>query len=103
MSTEVGRKRRASRTRKEKRTQKAIAILYSNTFVENGSDDPQIFEGTTYDISPSGLSFRTNTPVEHMMTITITCERLWTEPRMGIVKWCSEVYPGVYKVGVSLI
>jgi hypothetical protein len=90
-------------TRKEERTVRAVPIRYSDTFLEGEEPFPPIHDGVTFDVSASGLSFRTYRPVEHMMVIRLTSDFLWKETREGVVRWCSKIYPGIYKVGISLI
>jgi hypothetical protein len=93
----------ARNTRKEERTVKAVPIRYSDTFLKGEEAYPPLHEGVTFDVSRSGLSFRTYRPVEHMMAIRLQSDFLWRGHREGVVRWCSKIYPGIYKVGVALL
>jgi hypothetical protein len=89
--------------RAEEREIKNILIRFSDTFVLGQQPSPPMHDGFTFDVSDSGLSFRAYQPIEHMMAIRLSCDFLWDAPREGIVKWCSKIYPGIYKVGIALI
>lgn len=89
--------------RAEERIVRCVPVVFTDTFVSNGGPSPEEHEAVTLDVSLSGLSFRTSKPVEHMMALRISSDFLWDGPRMGVVKWCSVIYPGIHRVGVSII
>ena len=84
---------RAKNRRAEERKLKNTPIRFSDSFVM----------GITCDVSDSGLSFRAHQPIENKMVVKLSCDFLWNAPREGIVRWCSKIYPGIYKVGIALI
>ncbi|NIT02160.1 MAG: hypothetical protein GTO09_08510 [Candidatus Latescibacteria bacterium] len=74
-----------------------------------GSTDPKD-ESTTFErftatlnISDSGLCFMSPKPLKKSHRLRFISKELWDGEREGVVRWCSLVQPGIYKVGVELL
>jgi hypothetical protein len=83
--------------RSQYRKQISVPISY-----EFSSDSRTISHyGKSFNISESGMSFYTQTPLENGLNLRIQSEHIWDSPRAGIVKWCNRKYLNFYQVGVS--
>ncbi len=92
-----------SERRGEERAQ-AIELLRYYDYVEvRGKTVPTLNFALTTDVSTSGVSFRSLKPVDNDLRLMLVNYDLWENPREGVVKWCSECSPGIYRVGVSLL
>lgn len=56
----------------------------------------------TANVSKSGVSFRSLKPLGEAVRLKLVNESLWKSPREGVVRWCTQTAPGIYKVGVAL-
>jgi hypothetical protein len=83
------------------RTRLSVPITYE--YCDPKADKPgDSFEGTTFDISNTGLSFYTNSPLPVGAFIKIISKDIWKEQRSGTVIWCKTLSYKHYLVGVSL-
>jgi hypothetical protein len=91
--------------KKDKRTNERTGLAVPIDYTLPGSEADKskyYFEGTTSDISDSGVGFYTNMPLHKGMGINILSEYLWSEPKSGTVRWCKTLSFNHYFVGVSL-
>ncbi len=56
----------------------------------------------TSNVSESGVSFRSLKPMGGVARLKLVNDTLWQAPKEGMVRWCTETAPGIYKVGVSI-
>jgi hypothetical protein len=83
------------------RTRLSVPITYA--YCDTKDDKPDDYlEGTTFDISNTGLSFYTNSPLHVGACIKIISKDIWKEQRSGTVIWCKTLSYKHYLVGVSL-
>ncbi len=89
--------------RTEKRQHESFLVRYS------GSTDPKnetttfVKFAATFNVSESGLCFRSPMPFEKTHRLTFLCDELWEGEREGVVRWCNILHPGIYKIGVALL
>jgi hypothetical protein len=88
--------------RSERRSPGIGLIRYTGTESDSRAEHLTNF-AISVNISKSGVSFLSLKPVERKISIRLASDRLWDSPREGVVRWCSKVAPGSYRVGVSLI
>jgi len=88
---------------KEKRTLKRIKVHLPVNYTILGEHKITVYEGTTYDISDSGICFYTDMPLQVGLTLKIQIFQILDVPRICIVRWNSMKSPNCWKVGVSLI
>jgi hypothetical protein len=89
--------------RSEERTTRVGLVRYSIAEVTGGTTGCLPNFAISVNVSSSGVSFLSLKPVERMTSIRLSSDRLWDYPREGVVRWCSEVAPGSYRVGVLLV
>ncbi|OGW41253.1 MAG: hypothetical protein A2Y97_07075 [Nitrospirae bacterium RBG_13_39_12] len=71
-------------------------------YTYSGKDWTTINESTTFDLSDSGMSFFSETPLNKGLKLQVKIPSVWDSPRPVTVRWCSSKFPDFYKVGVSL-
>jgi hypothetical protein len=81
----------------QQRKQISVPISYEYS-LDNGSISRH---GKSFNISESGMSFYTQTPLQEGINLRVQSEHIWDAPRTGIVKWCNRKYLNFYQVGVS--
>jgi hypothetical protein len=78
------------------RKQITVPIIYGylrrQTFISN--------DGTTCDLSATGMSFYTDRPFREGKNVQIHSSYLWNCPRVGTVTWCSMKTYNLYKIGI---
>jgi hypothetical protein len=87
----------------EKRTPKRIKVHLPVTYTILGERKAIVYEGTTYDISDSGICFYTDMPLQVGVTLKIQIFQILDVPRTCIVRWNSMKSPKCWKVGVSFL
>jgi hypothetical protein len=85
--------------RKQKRSHISVPVNFS---AEDGgppeSSKPQ--EGTTADMSESGLSLFSNKELTPGIVLEIECRDIWPSPKKFTVQWCNRVRFNFYRVGL---
>lgn len=84
--------------RKEARDQILAAVRWSYAFDTSKTD----FSGAIRDICNCGLSIFTHKRVMKGRILEIYAKGLWDGPRYATVKWCNEIAPDVYRVGLKI-
>lgn len=89
--------------RAEERAPESYLIRYSG-YADSRSESA-IFERftATLNISESGLCFMSPKPLKKSHRLRLISKELWDGEREGVVRWCSLVQPGIYKVGIELL
>ena len=88
---------------KKIRTFKRIKVHLPLTYKIHGERKAIIYEGTTYDISDSGICFYTDVPLNVGLTLIIQIPEILDVPKTCIVKWNSMKSRKCFRVGVSFI
>jgi hypothetical protein len=88
----------AKERRVQKRKQISLPVFYSYM-----SEYDHVYDnGTTFDLSDSGICFYTHTPLLKGHPIQVLISDVWDSPKSGIVQWCSMKNLNFYKIGVHL-
>jgi hypothetical protein len=66
-------------------------------------DSYKVFNGTSFDISDTGMSFFTDTPLNEGLNVQINSPHFWDQPRDAMIRWCCAKNYNFYKVGVSFL
>ncbi len=82
----------AKERRVQKRKQISLPVFYSYT----GEYD----NGTTFDLSDSGICFYTHTPLPEGHHIQVLISDVWDSPKSGVVRWCCLKNLNFYKIGI---
>ena len=88
---------------KDKRTHERIKVNFSVVYTYFGEHKVTAYEGTTYDISDSGMCFYTDKPLRTGLTLNIQISDILDDPRICAVRWNSMKSPKCFKVGVSFL
>jgi len=89
--------------RAEERLPRVALIRYFESAPDGGRGISFLNLAITSNVSPSGVSFRSLKPMGESATIKLVNDTLWKAPREGVVRWCTETAPGIYKVGVAFV
>lgn len=84
----------------ERRSQKRITIDLPVIYTYSGKHKIAGKDGTTFDLSDSGMCFYTDKLLRKGLNLQIQLLHIWEVPRLGIVRWYSMKKPNYYKVGV---
>lgn len=87
--------------RNERREFLAVTVEYSLSFLENGALSCKTSEGITSNISKGGLSLYMNNPIGTGQDIKVFNNRIFEEPKIAFVRWCSKISDSIFKVGVK--
>ena len=60
-----------------------------------------IKDGTTHDLSESGVCFHTDTLLKEGQALQINIPHIFNWPKDSTIRWCSSQPNGFYKVGIS--
>lgn len=60
-----------------------------------------IKDGTTHDLSESGVCFHTDTLLKEGQALQINIPHIFNWPKDSTIRWCSPQPNGFYKVGIS--
>jgi hypothetical protein len=67
------------------------------------ADIYRVFNGTSFDISNTGMSFFIDTPLREGLNVQINSKHFWDQPRDAMIRWCNAKSYNCYKVGVSFL
>ncbi len=86
----------------EERECESFLVRYSGS--ADPKDESTVFVkfAATFNVSDSGLCFRSPMQFKRAHRLSFMSDQLWEDEREGVVRWCTKIYPGIYKVGVDL-
>ena len=88
---------------KEQRSLRRIKINLPVIYTYFGEYKLTVDQGTTADISDSGMGFYTDKPLRAGLTLDVKIPHIWDTPRTCVVRWNSMKSPDCFRVGVALL
>lgn len=86
---------------KEKRSHYRLQVDLPIIYTYSGEHGNITNEGTTFDLSDSGMCFYTDMPFHKGLNLQVNLTHIWDSQRASVVKWCSMENIDLYRVGVS--
>lgn len=86
---------------KEKRLHQRKQITVPVIYAYHGKQKIVVKNGTTFDLSESGMCFYTDRPLHEGLNVQVHSSHIWDYPRASTVRWCTMKNASLYKVGVS--
>jgi hypothetical protein len=83
----------------EKRCQKRKNVNFPVTYICSNENSLSPRHGETFDLSDSGISFYTDTPLKEGLDINVQIP-IWNSPRACTIKWRSKKGRNIYKMGL---
>lgn len=88
---------------KEQRSLKRMKINLPVVYTYFGEYKFTVDNGTTADISDTGMGFYTDKPLRSGLTLDIKIPHLWDSPRTCVVRWNSMKSSDCFRVGVAFL
>jgi hypothetical protein len=85
---------------KERRAEKRLQVNLPVTYSYDIGNDTISGNGSTTNLSDSGLSFHADLPLREGSDIRVHLSHIWDEPKHSTVRWCVKQH-NQYKVGIS--
>ncbi len=89
-------KKLAKEQRRRKRASISLPLSYSG-----GPEQPLSGEGTTADVSESGIGIFSEGELMPGTLLEIECKDLWDSPKKFVVKWSSKMGHNFFRVGLD--
>ncbi|MDA8325016.1 MAG: PilZ domain-containing protein [Nitrospiraceae bacterium] len=93
----------AHERRRHKRDLTTVPMSYTAFPPEGaGPQKGEATNGITLNVSDTGICFYTQCLIEEGVSVVITSNAIWDEPKRGTIKWCRKITDELYRVGVIL-
>jgi hypothetical protein len=86
--------------RQERRGPISVPVYFSKT-ADATSEKNTIRQGTTADLSNSGLGIFSDVELKPDTMIEIECRDIWDAPNNFVVQWCNRVKYDFYRIGLE--
>jgi len=95
-------KKLAKELRRQRRGSLSLPLKLGKSSESPGQATGSAGEGTTFDVSESGLGIFSGKEMEPGALLEIDCRDLWDIPRVFEVRWCSKISFNFYRAGLAL-